>query len=244
MRPAAQLGATTVTQSADDPREPYVWLGLGLVTAPIFALTPLLQIMGWFVSALVHEMGHAAMGWFFGTPAIPAIRLDGHAAAFHQGQLPWLVLVIAVCLGATGWRVFGGTRGRAVTLGLVALYLAVAFSPLHESLFLLAGHGGEYVIAAVFLWRCAVGGFVHSRAERLLYGTLGWFLLGENLLLSGRLLFSAMARSDYAGSGSFGLTNDYLRMGLPLPLVAGAMGLVGIAIVPLVLYVIRPNAES
>ena len=42
--------------------EPWVYLGLGLVTAPIFALTPLLGFMGWFLASLVHEMGHVLMG--------------------------------------------------------------------------------------------------------------------------------------------------------------------------------------
>src|SRR5687768_14230403 len=56
-------------------REPWIYLAIGLATAPVFALTPILGFMGWFLASLVHEMGHAAFAWVCGMPAIPAISL-------------------------------------------------------------------------------------------------------------------------------------------------------------------------
>src|SRR5436190_22514509 len=61
------------------PRGVAVWI-IGAVVAPVFSLTPLLQMMGWVLGALVHEMGHAAAGWFLGCPAIPTVGFWGHAA--------------------------------------------------------------------------------------------------------------------------------------------------------------------
>src|SRR5262245_9034805 len=57
-------------------REPWIFLGVGLLAAPIFGTAPILGFMAWFLSALVHEMGHAAFAWLCGMPAFPAIALD------------------------------------------------------------------------------------------------------------------------------------------------------------------------
>jgi len=78
---------------------------------------------------------------------------------------------------------------------------------------LLAGHGGELCFAGVFLWRAACGGFTQSNAERGLFSTVGWFLVGSNLWLSIGLVTSAARRAWYSTSGSFGGTNDYIRVG-------------------------------
>src|SRR5262245_29502819 len=79
-------------------REPWIFLGLGLLTAPVFAWTPLLQYMGWFLASLVHEMGHASVAWLCGMPAVPAISLAGHAAAVHGEQSLALALSVAFAL--------------------------------------------------------------------------------------------------------------------------------------------------
>ena len=48
---------------------PFLYLFLGAVLAPVFLLHPILGYMGWFIEALVHEMGHTLAAWFFGCPA-------------------------------------------------------------------------------------------------------------------------------------------------------------------------------
>jgi hypothetical protein len=79
-------------------REPWLYLGLGLVLAPVFELTPMLGFMGWFLASLAPEMGHSTLAWACGMPSIPAISPAGHAAAVHGEQMPFLagVLVLAV----------------------------------------------------------------------------------------------------------------------------------------------------
>src|SRR3954469_8377582 len=80
--------------------EPWLSLGIGLVTAPVFAWTPILQYMGWFLASLVHEMGHAAFAWFCGMPAVPAISIAGYAAAVHSDQSMFLALLVALAISA------------------------------------------------------------------------------------------------------------------------------------------------
>lgn len=216
--------------------EPWLFLGLGLVTAPLLAWTPILQYMGWFLAALVHEMGHAAFAWLCGMPAVPAISLGGHAAAVHAPQSLLLALAIAVVLGLSLARVLVG-RPRTVALALLALFYPVlAFTGVADVLHLLAGHGAELLFATLCLWKALDGGFTRTRLERALYGMLGWNLLGKNVALCWGLLRSVTARSEYRSSGSFGLTNDYLRvaelLALRLPTVALGMLLAGLLVLP------------
>jgi hypothetical protein len=218
-------------------REPWIYLGLGLVTAPIFSLTPLLGLMGWFLASLVHEMGHSAVAWFFGLPSVPAIALDGHAAAVHSEQQIFLVGMVALGLCTLAWRWLSGRACVAALIAIGVLYPALAFSGARELLHLVGGHGGELAFAVLALWKTLDGGFTDSSVERLLYGTLGWFLAGKNALLAWGLATNASSRAWYAENGSFGLTNDYLRiaeeiLGWRLESVAWLALLASLAAVP------------
>jgi hypothetical protein len=223
--------------AAGDAREPWLYLGVGLVTAPVFALTPLLGFMGWFLAALVHEMGHAAAAWLCGMPAVPAISLAGHAAAVHQEQSVALALLVTAGLVLGAWRVLGG-RARWIAVAVLGLgHPALAFTGAGELLHLLAGHGAELLFAVLCLWKTLDGGFTRSRLERGLYGMLGWFLLGSNARLCWSLVASGLARAEYRSSGSFGLTNDYVRvaedvLGWRLPGVAGLMLVACLLVLP------------
>ena len=73
---------------------------------------------------------------------------------------------------------------------------------------------------------------------------LGWFLLGKNVVLTGGLVFSEAARARYAANGSFGLTNDYLRLshellGWPLEAVGLLMSLAALAVLPSLWILVR-----
>jgi hypothetical protein len=216
-------------------------LVVGALLAPMFGLTPLLQRMGWFLGSLVHEMGHVLVSWFCGQAAVPAIRLDGHAAAIHKEQEMVFVVAIGAALGWLTWALRRHPRWR-VTAGVVTLlYPLLALTRAREVVFLLAGHGGEITIGAIFLWRARGDGFTGTLAERLTYATTGFFLLGRNVLLCHGLITSHAARAHYARSGSFGLTNDLLRIAhehllWPLPRVAGGVLVLAVLATALALF--------
>ena len=74
-----------------------------------------------------------------------------------------------------------------------------------------------------------------SNAERAAYAMLGWTLCGDNIVLSFGLAFNPVTRAEYAANGSFGLTNDYLRLanehlGISLGSVGFLMGAVALAV--------------
>lgn len=188
------------------------FLLLGLPLAGLFTVTPIVRFMGWFLSSLFHESGHALAGWFMGHPTIPKISLEGHAMASH-GEAMWVVRAAVIAGTVALLRTqLSGARLRAVLTVIGALYAALILTPLGEVLFLTSGHMGELAMAAVCLWRAATEDACHHDAERAAYATLGWYLAIDNVVLSFGLAFSESARATYATSGSFGLTNDYLRL--------------------------------
>jgi hypothetical protein len=205
--------------------------------------------MGWFLSALPHEMGHSIFSCYVGMPAYPAISLQGHAAAIHQPQV--LVLALLIWAGL-GWATWALRRHRVarVFVGLAVLtypMLAFMHTP-RELMHLLGGHLGELAFATVCFWRTLSGGFTKSRAERGLYAILGWHLLCQNLWMCWGLINDAGARAAYRGNGSFGLTNDYIRvaedvLSWSLPSVATLMFVVSLCVLPLsvLLWRLRPE---
>lgn len=228
----------TEAQARAQAAQPWIYLGIGALTAPIFALTPLLGFMGWFLRSLVHEMGHCAVAWFFGMAAIPAISLEGHAAAIHSEPSRFFAVLVWAALVAAAWHWLQG-RARWVAMGVVAvLYPALAFTQARDVLQVLAGHGAELAFATICLWKALDGGFTESRLERGLYGTVGWYLLGSNAILCFGLVASPASRQAYSENGSFGLTNDMIRVAddlldWTLPSVAILVLIASIAVLPL-----------
>lgn len=210
---------------------PLVYLGIGAVAAIGFTLTPLLKYMGWFLASLVHESGHWAAAWATGHPAVPAIRLDGHAATVHGEQSKIFAACVFIALGIYAWR----KRSKALAV-LAGVYPLIAFTGAREWLFLLAGHLSEIAFSGVFFWRALVGGFTQTRGERVAYAACAWYLVLANIWLAGGLIFSDRVRTWYRGSGSFGLENDYLRLAASLHVGVGAVGffmlLVALAALP------------
>ncbi|MEO1700292.1 MAG: hypothetical protein AAFU73_23600 [Planctomycetota bacterium] len=201
------------------------FLLLGVPLAAAFTLTPLVRFMGWFIASLVHELGHTLAGWFMGCPSWPAISLSGEAMARH-GEPLWAVRIAILALCVYGIRqVLAGGAQIAAFAGLALVYAALIFTPLGEMLFLASGQGLEVVGACVCLWRAATAEACKHDAERAAYAMVGWFLAGRNLWLSFGLAFSESARAEYAGNGSFGLTNDYIRLAGELGTSLGFVGL-------------------
>ncbi|MCB9880541.1 MAG: hypothetical protein H6832_14085 [Planctomycetes bacterium] len=189
-----------------------VALGIGLVLSPLLSLTPLLQYIGWFLASLFHECGHCVIALFTGHSAIPAIRLDGHAAAIHGPQSKLLVWATWALLG---YGVFWFRERLAIACGFAGLtlvYPALVFTGFGEVAHLAAGHLGELAFASYAMWCASTGGFTQGMAERVAYALLGFWLFGRNAVLFFGLFADASARAHYEGNGSFGMQNDLIRI--------------------------------
>ena len=222
---------------------PLWWFTLlaGLLLAPVLTFTPLLQRMGWFLSALVHETGHTAMAWLFGAPAIPAIRLDGHAVSVHgEPSALFRGMVTAAILGLA-WLARRNPLRLTIALCGAVLYPLLAFTGAREVLFLAGGHLGELAFAAWALHSSLSGGFSGSLAERLTHAGVGFYLVGRNVVLFSGLVWSESARDWYGECGSFGLVNDLLRIAreLACPLQTVGLVMLGVAVVPAISAFVR-----
>lgn len=227
--------------------EPWFFLLAGLVLAPVLTFTPILRYMGWFLGSLFHETGHAALGWLLGRPTVPAIRIDGHAAAIHGEASTLIRLLVIGALAALLVRVRARPWAR-VAVGLATCaYPVIAFTSAAEVAFLLAGHLGEAAFATVLLVQALDGGFSGTAEERATHAMVGWYLVGRNASLCAGLVLHGAARSDYAESGSFGLVNDYLRiarhLGVGLEPIALVMFFVALLPVPLAILLEHGRAR-
>ncbi|MEM8713130.1 MAG: hypothetical protein AAGG01_19455 [Planctomycetota bacterium] len=214
---------------------------IGVPLALVMGLTPLLQMMGWFLRSLVHEFGHTVVGIFCGFFAIPKIALSGHAMT-SIGDSHWTIR-LAVVLGAASLaRTFLERRPQVIALGaFTVLYVLTFLEPVRFSLILLGGLSFEVVGGAVCLWRCLHGEACHSDAERAAYGMLGWFFSGRIILLGFGLAFRESVRIEYLSNGSFGLTNDLVRFssevaGAPLGACGFVLGAIGAAVPAVLLW--------
>lgn len=229
---------------------PWAYFLLGIPAAALFGALPLTAYMGWFLASLAHEMGHCAASWAFGMPAFPAISLAGDAAAVHGEQMVPLALLMWGGGIAFLWRLRSTPLRVGLLIAFALLYPALAFTDAKELVHLVAGHAAELAFAALCLHRAVTGGFTSSRVERGLYAMLGWLLTGFNAWLCLRLMFSEAGRRWYAGNGSFGLTNDYLRaaddvLGWPLQVVAFLMFVPAVGVVGFGLWcVLRQSTQA
>ena len=169
----------------------------------------MLQIFG----TLVHEMGHAAAGWLYGYPSIPALDFTyGGGVTIHEERN--LLLRALMYVGLAGFAY--AYRANRLTLGLIGavtlVHAATASVRTHEMLILGAGHGCELLMATVFLYRALTGSACRFAAERPLYACVGFFLLVFDVQFAFRLLTSPVHRAMYESAKGGGHWMDFSRV--------------------------------
>jgi len=191
------------------------WLavGSGALLAFIILLIPRLDFIFQIFITLVHELGHAVVGWLFGYPSIPAFDfMYGGGVTMHQQRaMPLVYGVLALLVTAA---VFYRRNLKTVaTLAFVTiLYALSAFTPIHEVLNLFMGHGTELIIAGIFLYRGFSGFAVVHAVERPLYAFLGFFVLFSDLRFAWRLITDPVHRYLYEEAKGGGHWMDFSRI--------------------------------
>lgn len=212
-----ETGADEVADSRPEPRslEKSEWL-MVLLT-PIGAL--LCFAFFWFrwtlqtFTTLVHEMGHAIFGWLFGYPSLPAFDLIwGGGVTVHIERSPLLLIVIYIGLAGLVYLYRNNRATVVVLLVLIALHALFSYTSIHSVIILFMGHGTELIIAGLFIYRCLSGRAVVHRAERPLYGIIGFFILFSDLSMAYGLLSSASYRREYLDAKGGDLEMDFIRI--------------------------------
>ena len=182
----------------------------GLVLALVFLFVPFLGFVLGYLGILVHELGHAATGWLFGYPSIPAFDfVYGGGVTSHESRKMLIVVIVLAALAYGLWRLRGRPRGLIAAGVCAALYVLFAFTWLHDALITFMGHGAELIFAGIFLYRAISGSAIRVAAERPLYAFVGFFLVLHDLRFSWRLIHDAAERWAYQEAKGGGHWMDF-----------------------------------
>lgn len=188
-------------------------LGIGAaLTIVFFLFGPLRWVFSTFAT-LFHEMGHTALAWVFGRPAIPKfdLRYGGGFTSWEERK-GLVLLIVAGAWAGLAWSRRGNPLAMGLVLGGAALWALFAFAGGCDVVVLCAGHGGELILGGLFLWRALTGSSVVHDAERPLYAAIGMFVLLQAAFFAGGLLGGGEARAAYeAGKGGI-LPNDFVQV--------------------------------
>jgi hypothetical protein len=183
--------------------------GLGLVFAIALSWFPFLSFILSPLTTMVHEIGHTAVLWLFGYPAIPAFDFanGGGVTMSDLERSTSVVAAWAIGLVAMLWW----QRGRKGVVGLLvvaAILYAWSYDTTRETLAVtLGGHGGEIAFGTLFLYRGLTGWGCKIEAERPIYAFLAFMILFSGLRLAISLQGDSMARYWYL-QGKGGIDHD------------------------------------
>ena len=203
------------TEPAIQSIQPAAWksLGIGLGITVIVLFFPFLSFVFHYLVTLVHEFGHAVLGWLHGYPTIPAFDFAyGGGVAIHQERN---TLIIIAVYALFGW-LFYLYRKNPLTLTVLAaaviLHTIATFTAFHEVLIIFMGHGFELIFAVLFFYRALSGSSIVVPAERPLYAFLGFFIVFTDFRFAHRLVNSPFYRAEYGAAKGGGHWMDFSRL--------------------------------
>ncbi|MBZ5637950.1 MAG: zinc ribbon domain-containing protein [Acidobacteriia bacterium] len=188
-------------------------LGIGAGAAIVVFLVPFTSFVFSYFLVLLHELGHAAAGWIFGYPSVPAFDFSyGGGVTMHQDRQAALVVLVYAAIALGGWLLRGRRVALAVLAAATALYSLLAWTRGHEAVVLFMGHGSELVFAGIFLHRALSGEGLVARAERPAYAFVAIFTLLFDVRFALRLLGSPLERAIYEEAKGGGHWMDFSRL--------------------------------
>ncbi len=188
-------------------------IAAGLFLSLLLIASEQLSFLFSYLVIVVHELGHTACAWVFGYPAIPAFDfMFGGGITMHGER--HLIIVWLLYLGMAGLAYFY-RRNRLTSrflLAFIIAYTIFAFTPIHNVLFVIMGHGFELLFAGIFLYRGLSGFGCRYPIEQPLYGMVGFFIVFYDLRFAWGLIADPIARAVYEqGKGGI-IDNDLVRL--------------------------------
>ncbi|MCG8592679.1 MAG: hypothetical protein MJE66_25595 [Proteobacteria bacterium] len=215
----------------DIERSGWLCLAGGTAAAAVALKLPFVSfVLSTFV-VLAHELGHAATGWLYGLPSIPAFDFTyGGGVTSHGARVPAIAVGVQALLVASIWVFRRNRWSLGLSAAAASLYAATAWTAAHEAVILAMGHGTELLIGGLFLHRALSGRACQRPGERPLYAFVGAFTILYDLRFAYRLWTSAFHRELYGEAKGGGHWMDFSRLadevlGVPLAAVAAAFWL-------------------
>ncbi len=207
-------------------------IGLGL--ALLLPRFPLAHFLLTPLSTLVHELGHAAFGWLFGHPSLPAFDFAGGGGLTTHGERSSLILLAWVA-AATGLAWARPGHVRAVVAGALGAWALLIWRGWDEWLVVAGGHLFELAFGVVFLYRGLTGWGARALLEQPLSCFVGFFLLFNVVAFGHGLATSAGRRAVYQ-QGKAGIDHDLVTLSnytwLRVPTLAGGLAALALLAVP------------
>ena len=191
------------------PRAGWKAAGLGLALALTLTWFPFLSFILSPLTTMVHEIGHTAVLWLFGYPAIPAFDFanGGGVTMSDLERVPSVVGAWVMGLVVLLWWQRERKGVFALLVGAAILY-ALAYDTTRETLAItLGGHGGEIAFGALFLYRGLTGWGCKIEAERPIYAFLAFMILFSGVRLAISLQGNTIERYWYL-QGKGGIDHD------------------------------------
>lgn len=208
-------------EESDDAEEPpasltpeaWRFLGLGAGLAALVLAVPFFRFALSYLGVLVHELGHSALSWLFGYPAIPALDFTyGGGVSLSFGRRPVLVVFFVLALVLAVGAAWKHPRLRLVAGAVVGFWVLASLTAVHEVVILAMGHGAELLFAGLCLHRAITGDATEHRVERPLYAMVGWFLVLEGAWFAWGLMTDPGKRRLYEDAKGGGHWMDFSRL--------------------------------
>lgn len=211
--PQPEKPAALGPRTKDLEKDAWKALGSGLALAVILFFMPFLSFVFTYLIVLVHELGHAIFGWFYGYPSLPAFDfMYGGGITAHQDRTMIIVVIVYLLLGWFIYLLRRNPLSLIIMVIIVISYSFIAFTSAHQVILLFMGHGTELLFAITFLYRALSGSSVLVPAERPLYAFLGFFILFMDIRFAHRLMTSAVYRAEYGAAKGGGDWMDFSRL--------------------------------
>jgi hypothetical protein len=188
-------------------------MAIGCGLACFALLTPLVGMVPNALITVIHELGHVATAWLFGSPAVPSFDLAyGGGVWYSLARQPVLILLVYAAFAALAFHERDNRPAVFTVVGIVILYSAMVFSPIPNLLITAMGHGAELFFAGIFLYRALSGSQVLRGEERPLYAFLGLYIVLLDARFAFRLIASSEHREEYGEAKGGGHIMDFSRI--------------------------------
>lgn len=194
-------------------RDSWQAVGAGLLLSLLLISSGQLSFFLSYLIIMVHELGHTFTAWLFGYPAVPAFDfMFGGGVTLHGDRYFILVWLVYLGLGGALYFYRYNRLTQKFLLALAAVYSFFAFTPIHNLLFVVMGHGFELIFASIFLYRALSGFACRYSIERPLYGMVGFFMVFYDLRFTHSLLIDPEVRAIYEQGKGGVIDNDFVRL--------------------------------
>ncbi len=192
----------------------WISLAIGIVIALIALAVPFFTQLLVVLPILIHELGHAIFGWFFGYPSLPALDFRYGGGVCIHSERDILILIVVYVIWAAIFYFWGmeNRKRMALLASLIIAYTVFAFTSIHDVIILFMGHGMELVFSGIFIYRALSGSSIVHSVERPLYAYIGAFIVLGDLLFSYRLFTDETTRDWYENAKGGGHIMDFSRI--------------------------------